>query len=458
MLWVLAVPRGMTDQLLNTVNTSSNDKIYVKYSQCFKTYGNATNATDTTNYALNNASWPNATTITACADNYNSTANIRNNYTDLILIEIEGPTLTAASNTLTISSTIESIYGDRLGNSGLKMLEKRTTATDDYYFAYNFKTAAASEATSVRKLIQYINDKEYVAVNYNRTVDSEQTQIALNTTLSISKSGTFNLTADYGTSSVDSCNTFKELDISSTESGTILIKNAHFQTVTVNAPNAEVKFENVEIDKMNVVDVLDGSLLLKNGTNCAQMEITDYRNGCKINVDDSSGVNSVTVNTIGSVTLALNSAASVTIAKPAKVTFTSPIENLTLAPTAQGSQFLYTGTGDSFYHTITDQTVANKLDTAISYVNDSLEQFEQGLNSANTSEFTVTMQPYVRMTISSSKEVEGLNFKGNKLTYTGGNQQFDITVTATCTLDHITYTASKTYRIVGSATDIEIAS
>lgn len=456
-LWVLAVPRGKTDPLFNATNGTSNDRIYVKFSQCFKTYGNATNATDTINYSLNNSTWPNAVTISSSVNSYNSAANIQNNYTDLILIEVEGPTLTADSNTLTISSTIESIYGDRLGNSGLKMLEKRMTnaATDDYYFAYNYKTAAAGDITSVRKLIQYCNDKEYVSVNYDRITDNEQNQIAKNTTLHISRSGTFDLTADY---SASGRNTFKALDISSTESGTIRIKNACFQTVNINAPNAEVIFDNVQIDKMNVIDVLDGTLHLNSGTTCVTMEITDYSNGCKVEVDNnSSGVNSVTVNTIGNVTLGLNSGADVILAKPAKVTFTKTIHTLTLAPTAEGAQIISDG-GNPIYTTLNDQTASDSLDTAISYVNDSFTSFEAGLGLSDTLEFTVTKQSSVKMSVSVPKDVIGLTFTGNKLTYTynEGSQLFEIKVTATCTLNHTVYTASKTYRLVGSATDLAI--
>lgn len=459
-LWVLAVPGGSTNPLLPDGPASTKDRIYIKFSERFKTYGNTTNAASTTNYTINNATLPNASTVTACLDGYNMAANVQNNYTDLIQLEVKRGTLTEDSNTITISSTIESIYGDRLANSGLKVLEKRKTAVDDYYFAYNYKTVASSEITTVRKLAQYIRDVEYTTVNYARMTDSEQKQIAANTSLTIAKAGTFNLTSDYvaGGGGVESRNAFKELNISTKETGTILVKNAIFTTVYVDAPNAEVVFDNVKVAKMYVTDVLDGTLHLNNGTVCSEMEITDCSNGGKIEADLTSSAPLVTINTVGSVTLGLRNTSSVIIEKPAKITFTQKVDELTLMRTAVGAQIINgMGAGTDVYTTLTDQTSSNDLATAIANVNAAFENFETGLNAANLKEFTVTMPSSTRMAVSVPEGVTGFTFSGNKLSYSvEDNQNFTITVTATCTLNNTIYTTSKSYKLACTATDIGV--
>lgn len=456
-LWILAIPRGMTDPLTGLSYT--RDKVYVKFSQRYKTYGNATNAVDTSNYCLNNASWPNATSILASLQGYNTTANLVNNYTDLVQIDFAGGTITDNANTFTISSTIESIYGNRLGDSGLKTLDKRFTNATDYYFAYNYKTASAGEVTDVVKLSQFMKNRSYVGVNY-RLATSDDAQKALNTSLTVVGAGVFNLTSDYDGSSVTRVNEFKELNISTLETGTILVKNAKFANVKVDAPNAEVVFDNVTIgEKLTVVDVLDGTLKLTNHSACNEMIITDYQNGGKVETDGTSSVSITYLDTVGTFTLNMPATALVVIEKPGKIIFEAPVTSLTLARTGVGAQLVNRTTGNvAIFTTLTDETSSNDLRNAVDNVRASLTDLETKINAATSKDFTVSKATSVTM---SMKITDGtstnLTFNGSRMQYLSDETEIlTISVTASCNINHNIYSETISYRIQCDSGDISI--
>lgn len=451
-LWALAVPIGSTDPLTGNTNTGK-ERIYVKYSQRFKTYGYGTNAAQATNYTLNSGALPDGVGVYSSLAGYNDVANAKNNYVDLIELQLPAGTLQENENAMTVSSTIENIYGERLANGGTLSLEKRTDSSGKPYFAYRYRTASVADITTVLELSRALSDTGYVNVECNYFSDGEQKGIAGSGSLSVSHAGTFNLTKDYGTASER--NTFKTLEIHTQESGIIKVSNSIFASITIDAPNAEVVLENVKTSSILVKDVLDGTLTLKGASICTEMEIIDCSNGGKIKAEVGSSIAKVTVNTIGNVTLELGTGSDVTIAKPGKVTFLAQVGNITLDATAQGVHIVNgMEASDICIGNIIDHTADAKLANAIASVNSGIQAWEDGINVASTKSVSLSSTA-VRFQFGVQQGVTTFAYEGGTATYSGTNNElFTLTMTVSSTQGNSTYSVSKSYKMEGSSEDL----
>lgn len=451
-LWALAVPIGSTNPLTGNTNTGK-ERIYVKFSQRFKTYGYGTNAAQATNYTLNSSALPDKAVVYSSLAGYNDKANAKNNYVDLIELQLPAGTLQESENNLTVSTTIESIYGERLANGGTLSLEKRTDSSGKPYFAYRYRTTATSAITTVLELSRALSDTGYVNVECNYFSDGEQKGIAGSSTLSVTHAGTFDLTTDHASRS--DRNTFKALEIRTQESGILKVANGIFGSITINAPNAEVVLDNVKTGSILVEDVLDGTLILDGGSICTEMEITDCSNGCKIKAESGASLAKVTVNTIGNVALDLGSGTDVTIAKPGKVTFLSKVASITLDATAQGVEIVNGMEGTAICTgSITDHTADAKLTNAIASVNAGIQAWEDGVNTASTKSFSLS-SPSVSYHFEVQQGVTTFAYESGTVTYSGTNTElFTLTVTVSSTQGNSTYSVSRSYKMEGGSGDL----
>lgn len=454
-LWALAVPVGAINPLTNVTNTGK-EKVYVKYSQRFKTYGNSTNAVYSGNYTLNNSVLPADVSISSSLSGYNDMANAKNNYVDLIELQLPVGTMKETENLVTVSSTIENIYGERLANAGVLMLEKQTDSSGKTYFSYNYCTASVSDTETVLKLSQTLANTSYVNVNCNYFSDSEQKGSAGSSTLTISHAGNFNLTMNYNNTDK---NMFKELNIDTLESGIIKVSNCVFGKISIHAPNAEIILDNVKTDSILVEDVLDGTLELTGGSICTEMEITDCSNGCKIKAENENVVSKVTVNTIGNVALKLNTSSEVTIAKPCKVTFLSQVGSVILSATAQGVTMVngMTNTGICT-GSITDNTADAKMNDSITKVNAVITAWENAVNTASSNTFSLASTG-TKIQFTVQQGVTTFSYQNGTVTYSGtDNEYFTLTITVTSTSNNSSYSVSKEYRMSGSVNDLAFQS
>ena len=315
-LWVVAVADGEENPITGLKNNSGSDMVYVKFNKQFKTYGGAANAVSTTNYTVNGVAVPSTSQIDSSLLNYNDKANT-NGYSDLAAIHLNAGTLTSTSNTINISSTIESAEGASVENAGMKTLDKKETGV----FTYNYKTADSTELNTIAKLKAALANDEYVVVSSGAI-----TEDTTSTELTISRSGKYY----FG-------NEFKSLTINTTETGTITVNGGKFTTVTVNAPNADVIIKDVEAVNMDVVDVLDGTLQIKN-SKVKNVNITDNNNGCKLEADSASVIEKIVVDTTDKVTIAsVTSSAIVTVKKAAELKVEASVAEVKIEASAKGA-------------------------------------------------------------------------------------------------------------------------
>ena len=341
--WIYAVPATTAadtpakDEIggsgVSPYNTGADDIVYVKFNKKFKTSGGAANAINTANYQVNGYKLAATTKIDASVAGYNDKANIKNNYTDLVAIHLPKGTL-STSNTVQISSTIESALGGTLSNYGMKVLDPVVVGTgaggsDLYVYTYNHKTFAPATVTAVDEIKKALANSDYTTVNVNEASlsDTEKAKIAT-TDLKISSVGTYDFTS--------SSSTWKSLTVETEETGTITIKGTantagKFTKITVNAPNADVVLDGITCADVDVKDVMSGTLTINNCKITGKVTITDNNGGAAV---ETTGTTSITggiiVETTGAVTLAstLDSGCVVEILKPAEVSFVGKAPSL----------------------------------------------------------------------------------------------------------------------------------
>jgi hypothetical protein len=333
--WIYAVPFGAAgfDEIGKSgYNTSADDIVYVKFNKKFKTSGGAANAINTANYQVNGYKLAATTKIDASVKGYNDTANIKNNYTDLVAIHLPKGTL-STSNTVQISSTIESALGGTLSNYGMKVLDPTAAGI----FTYNYKSIDGTYSgvlNTADKVKKAFANSEYTNVKVSgATVDksgatcasdsaaltdgaTEETKVNA-TELKISSVGTYdlsNVTAEW-----------KSLTIDTEETGIITVKGGKYGAITVNAPNAEVVLDSITCTtNVEVKDVMSGTLTIKDCTITGSVTITDNNGGAAVKTEETTLGSliigeMIIVKTTGAVTLDTNK--DVKIEKPAEVTF-----------------------------------------------------------------------------------------------------------------------------------------
>lgn len=311
-------------------NTGADDIVYVKFNKKFKTSGGAANAINTANYQVNGYKLATTTKIDASVKGYNDTANIKNNYTDLVAIHLPAGTL-SSSNTVQISSTIESALGGTLSNYGMKVLDNTATGI----FTYNYKTLDASvaagsgqvsELDTVDEIKKAFANSDYTTVKVSETnlLTGESAKIAT-TDLKISSVGTYDFANASNTS------TWKSLTVETEETGTITIKGTSgtagkFTKITVNAPNADVVLDGITCADVDVKDVMSGTLTIKDCTISNNVTITDNNGGAAVETAGSTSITGkIIVDTTDAVTL--DTVCDVKIVKPAEVSFVGQTPN-----------------------------------------------------------------------------------------------------------------------------------
>ena len=305
--WVVAVKKNATNPITGEVNDSGEDLIFVKFNKMFKTYDGAANAGSTTNYLVNGIAVPTTSKIDASLKKYNDKANLKNNYTDLIVLHVGEGKLNDGSNSINISSTIESKANEALTNGGMKILNKVLGTSGVYTWNYDAYSAAASgddAITTVSAFKTALAASGYYEFNFSNVASTL-------TTAEATKLAKEDITIEQGGKYILSDLTMKSLTIDTVETGTIEIIGGTYNTLTVNAPNADVILNGTRINKSSanasdgnlvVTDVLDGTLELDNVT-AAVMEINDNNGGGAVSVTNGSNIGKTTINTSGKIAL-----------------------------------------------------------------------------------------------------------------------------------------------------------
>ncbi|MCI5501251.1 MAG: PEGA domain-containing protein [Lachnospiraceae bacterium] len=297
-LWVVAVPAAKYtyDPIAKNNNTGTEDIIYVKFNKQIKTYGGAANAGATTNYTVNGYTVPSTSKIDSSVEGYNAVANRKNNYNDLVAIHLPSGTLTGNSHTINISQTIESATGAKLENGGVKLLSENGNI-----FTWGYANYSKTETKKVSELQALFDDGSYAKYDLtNVTFDANDTSAK-----------SFKLTH---TSEVDfASKTIKELTIDTKETGTLHVDNVKAEKIAINAPNAEVYLNGVEVKKtdstgtnigiVEVSDILDGTLYLENGTDIENLKVTDSNAGAITLEGTAKITKSFVFDTTGNITL-----------------------------------------------------------------------------------------------------------------------------------------------------------
>ncbi|MCI5501254.1 MAG: hypothetical protein MR409_04925, partial [Lachnospiraceae bacterium] len=318
-LWVVAVKANNTDKdnpitldKENDVDYKDEDVIYVKFNKKIKTYGNTANAGATTNYTVNGNTLPTTSKIDSSVKDYNENAVTKNGYSDIVAIHLKDA-LTDSSNTINISEALESAVGEQLSNGGRKLLTKDSILGTNVfvwnYEEFNNKTVDSNAASvinvKVKDLQNYFDEgiyKDYDLSNVDFSNDTAEHTFTLKHTTPVNFAG----------------KTVKDLKIETQETGKLIISNVIADTITINAPNADVVFRNVTAKTVNVKDILDGSLVLDSaatsGGNYYGVSSTNKITIDELNVTDANAgavevkganvtVTNFTIDTTGTITL-----------------------------------------------------------------------------------------------------------------------------------------------------------
>ena len=298
-MWVVAVPAGVDDPIGK--GSTTNDVVYVKYSQNIATAGSSANVVSTANYQVNGYSIPEATKIDVSIDGYNKDVlDIYgiNGTKDIVAIQLKAGTLATKSNNVYIAPTLESAKGEKITNAGLKTLTNAgldtTENKQDDYFQWNFKNVTNTVNTPLDTVDKI---KAALADGTNKGIEIPE---------NVKNAKDANFTIDK-TKEVDfNNNTVKSLKINTQATGKVIVKNVKVtDNIIVNAPYANVEFINVtntgataKVDLKNVLKTFS----LDENTSFAELNVTaDVKHD--ITVKGAVGATITTVNNAASATV-----------------------------------------------------------------------------------------------------------------------------------------------------------
>ena len=264
-LWVVAVPASQADPIKGGFVPANEDVIYVKYSQNIATAGGSANVINTANYQVDGYVIPTGTKIDNVIDGYNNdVAKVygANGMKDTIAIHLAKGTLASDSNSINLAPTMESAKGSKIQNAGQKTLEKQGAFADDnVFFKWNYTTIAHHAVNSPLKKVDDVKkalaDDKYVNITTDTALDKNDAVLEIKRAMTIDFAGS----------------TIKSLNIDSQTTGKIVVKNLNATDIDINAPYADVEFENVvTTGKVNLKNVLT-KLVLKGTTTFAVFNI-----------------------------------------------------------------------------------------------------------------------------------------------------------------------------------------
>ena len=236
-LWIVAVPAGKADPVAGGSH-ANNDVVYVKYNKNIATAGSSANVVSTANYQINGYSIPVSTKIDVSIQGYNAdvlSAYGVNGVKDIIAINLNKGTLASNSNNVYLANTLQSAKGALIANGGLKTLNK-----DGDIFRWQYNKVSGTDVDTKAELSAAIANEGNVEVT--ATTGASFGDDPANDTYTISKA----MAVDFSGLSA------KSLTIDTEATGTVTVKNLTVTgNVTINAPYANVKFENVIVTAAN---------------------------------------------------------------------------------------------------------------------------------------------------------------------------------------------------------------
>lgn len=322
MVWAVGVPIGATNPITGRVESNTEDMLYIKYNGNYKCYNGAANACYPLNYVVASATLSRTAQIGSSLENYNSDANLRNDYTDLVAIHLPAGTLSGETVDMQVSNRIQSVQGESLSNAGDKILTLDDGKTY-YTWKYQTYTGTASTITKTTELQAVLDNPDYVAYNLPNFTNYSVTDLQH---ITISHPGVYSFNA----------NQFTNLEIRTKESGRIQISGGTFDNIIIYAPNAEVYMNGVLVTngsstssgKITVQEVLEEHFIL-NDVNAKELIMNDGTGGSSIRTTGNTKINTITANTAVNMTFRLESRNRlyIVLTKKSAVTYVSNIEH-----------------------------------------------------------------------------------------------------------------------------------